>query len=683
MFKSKSICILLAIVAFSQCVRAQPSAEVLWNRFQAGSADGLQLAISRTTHSVYTIGSEWNCLALLPGHSSIENGFDASRGGLSVSVLTSHDSEIIVGGSSVISWNPVKNEFTSFWPLNSRDLDVTSDGNLIAAVTEDNVLHLYDRIAAKEVMSWPNASGAIGFSPDGKLLLVGVDRTLVLIEVATRQIIHRYSSVFNVVSSLAWSPTSPGVFVESSTGVVEMDTSGQAIATWKITPGIGRNLLVYSPNGSVIASVGPGEVDLLNPISQSLSSIDAPLGAWYLGFLSDDTLVVTSFADVSLYSISKKSYIGSLNGHTWRINAMAYSGDGQWLVSGSKDHSVMVWEAASGIRKRVLRTPSEVACIGVSRDASIIVGGENDSLLLWTGKSDLPEVLLGHVGEISSIAFSPDDTSFVSTSFTGETFEWSLKTRQILNRYTSTTGGNVICYSHSDSLLAGSDKNSFAIWDRTTQQKITQFSPSGLVLSASFAADDQHLILGCYGPNQFEIHPISSDPPIVVPYVRAAYLDGMTNFPDGGHVVAIRDDSGLIVYDLNTGQIRSTAQQSGKKVYAVAVNPITGDFGSGFDDGTIVVWKAPGGTTTVRPISISPPATFDAFPTHNRIFIRSTAPQGNSRVMVYSIGGRYVWSSAIHGELSLETGPLSSGVYFVVLINERGERSFRKVSVIE
>ena len=59
-----------------------------------------------------------------------------------------------------------------------------------------------------------------------------------------------------------------------------------------------------------------------------------------------------------------------LTGHTHYVNSVAFSQDGQWIVSGSNDGIICVWNATTGAMKGV--------------------------------------PLTGHTSSVNSVAFSPD-----------------------------------------------------------------------------------------------------------------------------------------------------------------------------------------------------------------------------------------------------------------------------------
>jgi WD40 repeat protein len=243
---------------------------------------------------------------------------------------------------------------------------------------------------------------------------------------------------------------------------------------------------------------------------------------------------------------------------------------------------------------------------------------------------------------------------------------------------------NEVFFSHDGSLVATTTGDSCHVWDVHTGTTKWSFGTQDAGLdpldAVSFLPGDTSILM--WG---FEIRSLTGEilRTITPPFDNRPMI---SRLPDGRYIggfTGVWPDSTVEFFDLNLGKVtNSVTAYERYNVGAFIVNPVTGDFATGGQD--LIYYKSidPAPLNAVHPISPQP-VDFDAFTTHNRISIRFTAPQGNSRVMVYSIEGRYVYSSSINGPLPVETGPLASGVYFVVLINERGERAFRKVSVIE
>ncbi|HZI86182.1 MAG TPA: caspase family protein [Pyrinomonadaceae bacterium] len=127
-------------------------------------------------------------------------------------------------------------------------------------------------------------------------------------------------------------------------------------------------------------------------------------------------------------------------GHTRSANAVAFSPDNRWLVSGGKDNVIKIWDLATG---NVLRTfyahTSNVNAVAVSPNGKLFASGSgdvNDKRDLWTftqggvvgGAVDNTvriwdiqtgqqlRVLRGHGLPVGAVAFSNDGQSLTSVS---------------------------------------------------------------------------------------------------------------------------------------------------------------------------------------------------------------------------------------------------------------------------
>ncbi len=145
-------------------------------------------------------------------------------------------------------------------------------------------------------------------------------------------------------------------------------------------------------------------------------------------------------APVTPATPSEKPALILQTGHTKSLNAVAFSPDNRWLVSGGKDNVIKVWDLATG---NVLRTlyghASNVNALAVSPDGKLLASGSgdvNDKRDLWTftqggvvgGAEDNTvriwniqtgaelRVLRGHELPVGAVAFSDDGHSLTSAS---------------------------------------------------------------------------------------------------------------------------------------------------------------------------------------------------------------------------------------------------------------------------
>jgi WD40 repeat protein len=103
--------------------------------------------------------------------------------------------------------------------------------------------------------------------------------------------------------------------------------------------------------------------------------------------------------------------------------SMAFSPDGQWLVTGGEENTVRVWDVKTG---RELRPPlrghtGDIYALAVSPDGRWVASGSEDSTVkVWDGRNGfrLVHSFRGHTGVVASLAFAagPDGLRLVSGS---------------------------------------------------------------------------------------------------------------------------------------------------------------------------------------------------------------------------------------------------------------------------
>jgi len=106
---------------------------------------------------------------------------------------------------------------------------------------------------------------------------------------------------------------------------------------------------------------------------------------------------------------------------TGGVCSVLFSPDGTRIVSGSRDSTIRVWDAATGLP---LGEPfqghtSSVWSVSFSPDGTHIVSGSWDSTVrVWDAVTGLPlgEPFRGHTGGVCSVSFSPDGTRILSGS---------------------------------------------------------------------------------------------------------------------------------------------------------------------------------------------------------------------------------------------------------------------------
>ena len=124
-----------------------------------------------------------------------------------------------------------------------------------------------------------------------------------------------------------------------------------------------------------------------------------------------------------------------LKGHEKPIRSLTISRQSKWLVSGSEDRTVRVYDlqAAYPAAEQIVLKGHELAvyCVAVSPDGRWLVTGGRDSILrVWNLQTHqnmvAPIQFLEHEGWISALAFSPDGRYLASGSYDNTIRLWRM-----------------------------------------------------------------------------------------------------------------------------------------------------------------------------------------------------------------------------------------------------------------
>ncbi|TFY51746.1 hypothetical protein EVG20_g10857 [Dentipellis fragilis] len=99
------------------------------------------------------------------------------------------------------------------------------------------------------------------------------------------------------------------------------------------------------------------------------------------------------------------------------VMSAAFSSDGKWIVSGSRDKTVRIWSVDSGTElQRMDGHTDSVASVAFSSDGKWIVSGSYDKTVrVWSADSGTKlKRMDGHTDPVTSVAFSPDGKWIVS-----------------------------------------------------------------------------------------------------------------------------------------------------------------------------------------------------------------------------------------------------------------------------
>ncbi|KAF7358415.1 WD40 repeat-like protein [Mycena venus] len=285
----------------------------------------------------------------------------------------------------------------------------------------------------------------------------------------------------------------------------------------------------------------------------------------------------------------------TIEGHSRGVFSVAFSHNGDRIVSGSADGTVRVWDARTGVLVAgPLEAHSEVNCVAFSPDGEYIVSGSDDTKVrVWNARLGLVSAVLeGHSKIVTAVAFSRDGGRIASASCDCTVRIWDTRTGVLAAQpFLHPRALWSVSFSPDGvQVVTGSADNMLRIWaipvvapfERHIQspQSPLAFSPAdGDILDATTDA----LILGPLQGHQDRVTSVSFS-------------------PDGGRVVSGSNDGTVRVWDAQTGApVVRPFEGHSARVKCVAFSPDRERIVSGSKDDTVRVWDARTGALVTRP----------------------------------------------------------------------------------
>ncbi|KAG8789781.1 hypothetical protein FRC12_013246 [Ceratobasidium sp. 428] len=264
-----------------------------------------------------------------------------------------------------------------------------------------------------------------------------------------------------------------------------------------------------------------------------------------------------------------------LPGHTDCVYSAAYSPDGAYIASGSRDGTIRIWDAHTG---KPVGQPltghtghtRNVNSVAYSPDGAYIASGSADETIrIWDAHTGKPvgRPLIGHTDRVWSVAYSPDGAYIASGSDDRTVRIWDAHSGKYLGQ--PLTGHTNLVFS-------------------------VTYSPDGAYI-ASGSNDDAVRIWYAYGAGKSVGQPLTG---------HTAWVRSVAYSPDGAYITSGSDDYTIRIWDAHTGKpVGQPLTGHTGRVTSVAYSPDGAYIASGSADKTIRIWDAHTGKPIGRPLT--------------------------------------------------------------------------------
>ncbi|KIP03890.1 hypothetical protein PHLGIDRAFT_76886 [Phlebiopsis gigantea 11061_1 CR5-6] len=278
---------------------------------------------------------------------------------------------------------------------------------------------------------------SVAYSPTGHVITSGsLDGTVRLWNAVTGQPIAKKLELRrNRVNSVAFSPDGRRVAVSSSDHAVWLFRVDNDTLVSEGTQLFNHDhdvrSVTFSPDGTLLAfgssdkTIRIHDADTGNAVGKQLCGHEDIVCS--VAFSSDEgeRLRIASGSydcTVRIWNVSTAQEMCVLRGHSDIVSTVAFSRITGYVVSGSKDHQVMLWDWEADQENPIgtLEGHSDdVNSVAVSPDGRYIASGSDDrTVRLWNAETGeaIGEPLKGHTTIVLSVAFSLDSLNVVSGS---------------------------------------------------------------------------------------------------------------------------------------------------------------------------------------------------------------------------------------------------------------------------
>jgi WD40 repeat protein len=365
-----------------------------------------------------------------------------------------------------------------------------------------------------------------------------------------------------------------------------------------------QDLTTEVETGNQNAIAAEFEADMVNVLISSLADPSEAVQRWAYALLKRSHLPKAKMAieDYQPYRFFRCLQVLE---HQKAVRTLAIDPGGSFLVSGSNDRTVKIWEINTGnlIKTGIGHTGSAIA-LAISPNGELFASGSGDNTIkLWelkTGK--LRFTLRGHTGWVNALAFHPKGNMLVS---------------------------------------GGADKT-IALWNLETQELIgTFYGHTSTVRSLSISPQGNMLISGG-NDNMIKIRNLLTGELLHTLTEHTGSVCSIAISPDGNLLASGSNDTTLRLWNVGTGKLLYTLADHSSGVTSVSISQ-NNMMASTSDDGTIKIWNL----EQARPIHTIPPLKT----THGNegyMLCSAIGPTGDKIVTGFDGGKIKIWGIGDH-----------------------------------
>ena len=300
---------------------------------------------------------------------------------------------------------------------------------------------------------------------------------------------------------------------------------------------------------------------------------------------ANDTFEAQNSLLTALYTDSRlQQFLGN---HQELVRSLDVSSDGRYVISGSVDNTVILWDIVEG---KIIGNPLEghlgaVNTVAFSPDGNWIASGGDDNILrLWDVESgELIHELSGHTDAIWSVAFNPIGSLVASGSADGTIWLWDVESGEpisnpLINAEDDQEKGAIVhsvVFSRNGQFIAtGGEDNIIRLWRAESGDLLgTLEGHQNWVLSLAFNTDGTRLASAGVEPTIIIWNLQTGQAELTINTGHTNWIRDITFNPDDSMVITASVDQSIRFWDASTGESALLPMITSDAVWGTAFSP--------------------------------------------------------------------------------------------------------------